>query len=217
MDLHLSVQSPCIDAGCILKGFSEDKDKAPRFQGKAWDCGAYEFTNLSMITDTPSAPVLISPGNRSKVVPARVLFRWERSIDTAGDSVSYALFYSTDRDFSGALPVTASVVNIPPPHEKMGRKKMALFCLVIFFFLLLLILAAWKGPSVFKTWCIAAFVFSLWPGCSPTGPPVAPVLFSDPWLTVDGLDGSTTYYWKVVAKNSRNAQRPSDVWSFVTE
>jgi parallel beta-helix repeat protein len=43
MDLHLSAKSPCIDAGCILKGFSQDKDKAPRFQGPAWDCGAYEF------------------------------------------------------------------------------------------------------------------------------------------------------------------------------
>jgi parallel beta-helix repeat protein len=219
MDLHLSGQSPCIDAGCILKGFSEDKDKAPRFQGTAWDCGAYEFTNQSINTDTPSAPVLISPENRSKVNPARVLFRWEKSIDTTGDSVSYALFYSTDRDFSGALPVTASMVNSPPPHEKHGQKKTALLALGIFFVLLSIALVIWKGPSIFKNTSIVTLLFSLWPACSPTGPPpqVAPVLYSGLSMTVDGLDGSETYYWKVVAKNSRNAQKSSDVGSFVTE
>jgi hypothetical protein len=162
---------------------------------------------------------LISPENQSKVHPARVLFRWEKSIDTAGDSVSYALFYSTDRDFSGALPVTASMVNSPPPHEKHGRKKTALLTLGIFFVLLSIALVIWKGPSIFKNTSIVTLLFSLWPACSPTGPPpqVAPVPYSGLSMTVDDLDGSETYYWKVVAKNSRNAQKSSDVGSFVTE
>ena len=216
MDLHLSAQSPCIDAGCILKGFSEDKDKAPRFQGPGWDCGAYEFTNLSINTDTPSAPALIAPENRATVVPSRVVFRWEKSIDTAGDSVSYALSYSTNRDFSGSVPAMSSLINVSPPKAKPGRKKMALLAMGIFLVLLSVVLAIWKGPSVFRAACIAGFVFSLRPECGHAAPPVAQILSPGLSMTVDGLEGTTTYYWKVAAINSRNAQRSSDVWSFVT-
>lgn len=217
MDLHLSAQSPCIDAGCILKGFSKDKDNAPRFQGKRWDCGAYEFAAVSTSTDTPTAPTLVSPENKATVSPARVLFRWGASVDSAGDSVSYALYYSTNRDFSGAVPVMASVINISPPHEKHGRKKLALFAAGILLVLLSVIIAIWKGPSIFRTACVAALGFSLIPVCSPVGPLAAPVLSSDPSMTVDGLDQATTYYWKVTATNSRDAQRSSEVWSFVTQ
>ncbi len=57
-DYRLQVDSPGIDVGVTLSGFSTDRDGVSRPQGPAWDIGAYEYIGAVPPPDTtpPAAP-----------------------------------------------------------------------------------------------------------------------------------------------------------------
>ena len=53
-DYHLQSTSPCIDKGTAVSGVTNDYDGIPRFQGSAYDIGAYEYSSVD--TTPPAAP-----------------------------------------------------------------------------------------------------------------------------------------------------------------
>lgn len=53
-DYHLQSTSPCIDKGTAVSGVTNDYDGIPRFQGSAYDIGAYEYASVD--TTPPAAP-----------------------------------------------------------------------------------------------------------------------------------------------------------------
>jgi parallel beta-helix repeat protein len=56
MNLQVRHDSPAIDWGIALIGFSEDRDGTLRPQGAAWDIGAYEYADTPVGDTMPPAP-----------------------------------------------------------------------------------------------------------------------------------------------------------------
>ncbi len=153
----------------------------------------------------PSKPELIEPPDKSTDVPTTVTFLWSKSTDPDGDPVSYELFVCTNSDPEKCPPV------------KISLKKHKIYYAGI--------------TSSFPIWIIL-LIISILPGLKKTtrvrlltililaGLYVASCrkLSEDMnyEYTMPGLTPYTTYYWKVIAQDSRGGRTESEIWSFTT-
>ena len=67
-DFHLLPGSPAIDSGVGIVEVRSDHDGIPRPQGKGFDCGAYEYSENSLVPTTSSYSYNFSPGQSYPVV-----------------------------------------------------------------------------------------------------------------------------------------------------
>jgi hypothetical protein len=162
----------------------------------------------------PSQAVLVSPANGQQGVGPDVTFVWEPSTDPDGDPVSYELYVSDSASFSGSTVI--HVAGVQGRETKYAgfagsaaglllagmalagglsrRRKVALLITVL----------ALAGMMLVS--CGGGTDFSL------------PVDTSSGQLSqnVSGLQSGTTYYWKVVAYDSKGASSESAVRNFTT-
>jgi sugar lactone lactonase YvrE len=179
---------------------------------------ALSGTGLSSVTNNPpSAPMLVFPANGQIGLGTTVSYRWKKSTDPDGDAVSYHLYTCTNQDFTGTgctqpVDVASSganqiylagfgmygglmMIGMVFAGSRKGRKGLLLL-IVIVLLATGITLASCGGGS------------STTPSPSPT---------NEVTHKMANLSPGTTYYWKVVAGDSKGGTTESQVWSFSTQ
>jgi hypothetical protein len=173
-------------------------------------------TGFSSVTNNPpSAPTLVFPANQQAGLGTTVSFRWKKSTDPDGDAVSYHLYTCMDSNLTNCNPpvdVASSgasqiylagfgmygglmMIGMVFAGSRKGRKGLLLL-IVIVLLTTGITLASCGGGS------------SSTPSPSPT---------NEISYTMTNLSPGTTYYWKVVADDSKGGTTASQVWSFSTQ
>jgi bacillopeptidase F len=153
----------------------------------------------------PEAPVLVYPNDGQAGLPTTVTFRWKRSSDPDGDTVTYELLVCPSADFSGCSPVKVA-----------ANGKGASATMFAALFLIGGVAVAGAGRRRRLATCavlLALFAFSCGgdDGASFAIPP------DEAGYTATGLAANTTYYWKVSALDSNGGRAESATRSFSTE
>jgi hypothetical protein len=160
------------------------------------------------INQPPDTPVLIAPGNDAIVSGTSVTFSWEKATDPEGTDVTYLLQIAENTDFTANLREYAVDENgmliaglIFPFFAFMGwgamnRKKLTLLLMAA---LLTSVMIAGCGSDG-------------WGPATRTDTDTTAVSYS-----VTGLNGASTYYWRVIAVDDDGIiSIPSETRTFTT-
>jgi photosystem II stability/assembly factor-like uncharacterized protein len=178
----------------------------------------------SLTNNQPSKPSLLYPANTQTGLDTAVTFKWKKSTDTDGDSITYNLYVCDNQSFTGCNPVqTASVdkksfsvagiggyvaglflIGIIISGGISRRRKIVLLMAVVLVSAMLFVSCGGGGGNGVST-----------PAPGNGGTP--PVAGDEVAYTVSGLNAGTTYYWKVVADDGKGGRTESDIWSFTTQ
>lgn len=177
-----------------------------------WNNGAGKnYCGEITTNNPPSKPELASPANGAQT-ETTVTFTWKNSTDPDGDPVKYKIYYSTDPNFTGCVPIEVASTGGPVYYAGMGglgagflmigfsffgissrRRRIALLLLGIIILSAGLLVACGGGG-----------------GGSSTPPPTV----NETSYTAGGLTNGSTYYWKVSAEDGKGGATESDAWSF---
>jgi hypothetical protein len=164
----------------------------------------------------PTSPTLITPVYNAVAVSQPVAFKWDKSSDPDGDSITYRLFYSTDAAFVNSTDLLVASSNKTSANNayalwsfgllpvgivlagRRGRRKIALMLMALALGVSLLLYACGSGG-----------------GDSTTVPPPPPVTTVSYTLS-DTLETGTRYYWKVSADDGRGGISYSQPWTYTT-
>jgi len=135
--------------------------------------------------------------------PCSVTFSWN------GNAQSYDLYYSTDPDFSGAIPVR-TCASAAPVQSSAG---FPVLCIGVF--VLGLGLPRRKRLLMLLSGVVMIGAFASCTLESVVEPPFAPSLIEH-HLTVENLQPNTQYYWKVVTQEPGDVRSQSSVQTFRT-
>lgn len=182
------------------------------------------FWNFSTVTKGPGnsppyRPYLISPKNGTRGQPHKIKFSWQKAEDPDGDTVSHYLYYGTSPALEGG---DVRIMQIDPgtygAAHGMPSGPLSGIMLVGF-----VAAGTWtrRRRRVFlASILILASLFLVQCGVSSQEPPAGSGGTLSPSNVLDydlsGLEPSTLYYWKVVARDSLGAETASDTWSFTT-
>lgn len=175
-------------------------------------------TGLSALTNNaPTVPVLVFPANGQAGLGTDMAYRWKKSQDPDGDTVTYRVYYCTDPSFNDCAPVSVADRGAPQAFYASAALPGLLLIGTIFavpqsgrkkFILLMTTLTVIGGGIV---------------ACG-NGGESAPKASDIPLTSSDelshamsGLNAGTTYYWKVVADDGKGGTAESAVWSFTTQ
>ncbi|MCK9419487.1 MAG: hypothetical protein M0R70_08940 [Nitrospirae bacterium] len=167
--------------------------------------------------DPPTAPVLVSPGNGLSDVGPEQEFRWMKSTDQNGDTLSYQVYMCQDAALSLNC-ITSTVASRTNGKGVFYAGGAGLFMIGMTFiggftkrkrtiFLLLIAVLFTSGALIS---CHSKDV-------SETAAPAPADQMS---YFAAGLNAGTTYYWKVVAddgKSTNNLADSTETWSFTTK
>jgi hypothetical protein len=178
---------------------------------------ALSGTGLSSVTNNPpSASILVFPANGQTGLGTTVSFRWKKSTDPDGDTVTYHLYSCTNQTFSDCTPVDVAssetsqiylaglgmygglmMIGLVFAGSRKGRKGLLLLTLIVLLTTGLTLASCGGGG-----------------GGSSTSTPPDPNEIS---YKVSNLSPGTVY-WKVVADDSKaGGTSPSATWSFSTQ
>jgi hypothetical protein len=191
------------------------------------------LTNNQPSNNQPSKPSLVYPANTQTGLGTAVTFKWKKSTDTDGDSITYSLYVCGNQSFTGCNPVqTASVdkksfsvagvggyvaglflIGIIISGGISRRRKILLIIAVVLVSGMLFVSCGGGGGNGGNTPA---------PGNgggtpAPDNGETPPVAEDEVAYTVSGLNAGTTYYWKVVADDGKGGRTESDIWSFTTQ
>ena len=161
-------------------------------------------------TSTPTIPSLVNPQNGSTTGSTDVTFEWTES--KSRDNITYQIYLSKNPDLSDPQIIDVAS-NFPLPF-KMAGMSIILMGIVIDagwkkrdtrFYILLAILG-----TMLLTFTVMGCGGSS-DGSGSDSPGTTTVTH-----TVNNLAPSTTYYWKIVAKNEQGGESSSDIWTFNT-
>ncbi|MEJ2471210.1 MAG: hypothetical protein P8Y96_08815 [Desulfuromonadales bacterium] len=150
----------------------------------------------------------MAPADTATVDPD-VTFRWLPASDADGDSIAQFLVYSTQADF--ATVTTRQVDSVPAAVQQAAA------CGLIGLLVAGLLHRRHRWAALLL---VAAFLMSLAAcgggggGDDPAAVDNSPILAGTESLTISGLTPGMTYYWKMIARDSRGAESESSVWSF---
>ncbi len=169
----------------------------------------------SATNNPPSAPTLVFPANGQTGLGTTVSFRWEKSTDPDGDTVTYHLYTCTNQTFTGCTPVDVAssgasqiyfaglgmygglmMIGMVFAGNRKVRKGLLLLTLIVLLTTGLTLASCGGGGG----------------GGSTSTPPDA----NEISYGVSNLS-SGTVYWKVVADDSKGGTTESLVWSFSTQ
>jgi subtilisin family serine protease len=161
--------------------------------------------DLSGVGNTPPvAPQLLAPDDQA-AVGSTVRFSWLPASDADGDEISQFLVYSPHADFS--FSTTLQVQSVPAAALGAGGVLLGA-----------LLAGMVRRRRTFAAWLVMAFLTLAIIGCGgggggddnalPTGAQSA---------TVSGLTSGATYYWKMVARDSRGAESQTAPRTFLVE
>ena len=160
-------------------------------------------------SNPPTKPGLVSPGENQAGLDTTVTFWWTPSSDPAGESMSYKLYVSQNKDFSNCTPI--DVPESGQKHSLPFADAAGLAISVMAF-----------GISRRKRLALLLVIMSLSIGLASCGggggsnggnPGGGNTNISS---TVQGLQSGTTYFWKVAANNVTGQSAESDTWTFGT-
>lgn len=159
----------------------------------------------------PEIPTLVSPADGSNGVNGNtVTFKWNSVTDPDGDTVSYELYYCTDASFTGCAPTQVSSIAIGTETLMAGLgggTSLAMLGLVG---------TASRRRRIVNAVILVAVSIAM----TACGANLPPLPIDNPSQTqsvsVTNLSAKTTYYWKVVATDSKGASSSSDTWGFTT-
>ncbi len=181
---------------------------------------ALSGTGLSSVTNNPpSAPILVFPANGQTGLGTTVSFRWKKSTDPDGDTVTYHLYTCTNQNFTGTECTTEHqassgtsqiylagfgmygglmMIGMVFAGSRKGRKGLLLLTLIVLLTTGLTLASCGGGGG----------------GGSTSAPPASNEIS---W-GVSNLSPGTAYYWKVVADDSKvGGTTESQMWSFSTQ
>jgi hypothetical protein len=188
---------------------SVDPDTDGDDDGQGQSPQVLNFTQDIVITPTstnnpPSAPQLVYPRNGETGLGTTVTFQWNRSTDPDGDNLVYHLYYCEAEDFSGCNPVDIASLQRKSIYNISILSAYFIFCGFVAGFMR----RKRTGILVVGILIIASiFIVSCGNGGTPTG---------DISYKITDLEQSTTYFWKVVADDSKEGTTESETWSFTT-
>ncbi len=241
-DWTLQGGSPAIDAGIDL-GSEYQKDRAGNLRTGTWDLGAYEYVGGGGGNNPPNPPTNPNPGNGAVNQPTSLTLTWSCT-DPNGDPLTYDVYFGTTnnpplvsgnqtgttynpgglsnsttyywkivaKDNHGAStagPVwsfsTAAAGNNPPNQPSNPNPGNG---------------AVNQPTSLTLTWSCTdpngdPLTYDVYFGTS-NNPPLVSGNRTSASYNPGGLSNSTTYYWKIVAKDNHGASTAGPVWSFTT-
>jgi len=142
------------------------------------------------------------PTKGESVSPSSVTFSWN------GNAQDYDLYYSTDPNFLGAIPVRACA-SVSPIQSSLGFS--------VLFGGVLMLAAGFQRMKRFFV-LLSVVMISAFVSCTLEAvvePPFAPSSIEH-HLTVENLQPNTQYYWKVVAQEPGDVRSQSSVQTFRT-
>jgi hypothetical protein len=142
------------------------------------------------------------PQKGESVSPSSVTLSWN------GNAQAYDLYYSTDPNFLGAIPVRACA-SAGPVQSSVGFS-------IMFVGVLMLAVGFQRMKRFFVL--LSVVMISAFASCTievPVESPFAPSLIEH-HLTVKNLQPNTQYYWKVVAQEPGDVRSQSAVQTFRT-
>ncbi|MBC7962953.1 MAG: choice-of-anchor D domain-containing protein [Steroidobacteraceae bacterium] len=170
---------------------------------------------IGTANNTPINPVLVSPTNGQTGLGTTMTFVWNKSTDPDGDAVTYQLIYSTDPNFA----VAQTVVDVAAAKSAgllfAGLGSMGGGIMLFGF-------VAGNGSRRSRTTTLGIIalilVGALLTACIGEVNDRSRSTTADQQVskTVTGLAANTTYYWKVVANDSKGGLTTSATFSFKT-
>jgi hypothetical protein len=167
----------------------------------------------------PSVVALVFPADGQAGVGTPVTFRWEKSVDPDGDAVSYQLYTCTDQTFAGCDPTT--VASLPRANHLAG---LGGYGAGLLFFGFIFAGGTKGGKKILLLLALVIVTGTLVVSCGGGGggggesaPSAGPAPVVESSSQPQALAAGTTYYWKVVAVDSKGSATSSDVWRFVTQ
>jgi hypothetical protein len=160
--------------------------------------------------DPPGVPDLTYPSNGTTVNGTTVTLYWQKSIDPEGGAVTYRLQVAEDPDFT----VNLRTFNV----DENGNLLVAAM-----FVLPLLTLFGWRRRGRKQNLALMTasvlFAATIFIGCGSSGSRVNVKIGDENTVSyqVSGLNAGTTYYWRVIAVDEKDAASdPSETRSFTT-
>lgn len=177
------------------------------------------------LNDPPSSPRLLFPANNQDSLATTLTFRWEKSSDPDGDTVSYGLYACEDDSFTmGCISETGIVSRADDPVYYAGMNVNLTVLLLAAGFILITGIPAYrkKISSLISILMITAvLLISCGSKGGESGGDSAPAdngAASDGLSqTLSGLKDGTIYYWRVVATDNQGGQSGSEVRNFATQ
>ncbi|MFC1769888.1 hypothetical protein ACFLZI_02375 [Nitrospirota bacterium] len=193
------------------------------------DAGNKRVRSLKLSNRVPSAPELLSPADAAAgLINSSITFTWNNSTDLDGDTITYELHVCSDITFGTCTPDIIVALNTPEIRNIMYASSASML-----FFMGVVILGGHMSVrrrliAVLTFITLATFIIACGGGgggsaitpppvIPPVIPPVTPPPSQEVTGIVNGLNLSTTYYWKVVADDGTGNTATSEVWSFMTQ
>ena len=191
----------------------------------------------------PTAPTLISPANGDNVT-SPVTFRFAGSTDSDGDNVSYTMYICDNSGFVGCsgTSVTAGGNFVPPFNQNFHDNLIPwpsplyaatssqqisqdlsmipkLFIMLGVLGLLSVIISLSVKNITHRRIVFMLFLIIIGTAvsCSKSSDDTINDASSDVTHTTSDLTSGTTYYWKVVASDTRGGSAESETWSFTVQ
>jgi len=175
----------------------------------------------------PSEPELVSPKNRGKGNGKQVGFKWKKSSDPDGDSVTYELNVCQDPNMTIGCETQTNVASVNQDiyYAGIGNYSTSL----LFFAIGLVLRFSKKSRQIIRllvvTISITGMLFLASCGKTSSNGDFSGIsqsngsdfLSDDINQIIPDLENGITYYWQVVAKDGKGGKAYSQVWSFETE
>ncbi len=211
-----------LDVGDVLTSSVSglDRDTPYYFAITAYDAAGNESA-YSEIVSNQWMPKLRAPENNETAVATPTTFRWDSA--PAGMSVTYTLYYSTNPNLDAVLPPSGRTIPtkwlpaaiflllltlVAVPLQTTRKKKFRYSYLPLLFGAAIVITACGGGGggSSAGTGSSNAVVHSVNNG-------------TETYYEATNLDGTTTYYWKVVATDTSDTSvtYSSETYRFTTD
>jgi hypothetical protein len=164
----------------------------------------------STANNPPASPALVFPADGMEGLPTTVTFSWDESSDPDGETVTYDLYYCENSSFEGCAPLeVAAFWGSHTPRVYAGFGGIGFLVFVFFFGV-----NRRKRSFLLLTMLVTSLTLLSSCGWAP-GDEIGSLQDKAVHCTVEGLNGGTTYYWKVVASDGVNSTE-SAVRTFTT-